>query len=65
MNTKAEKLELNQVIKIGRKEIKITELVFNNGAFGDYVLVKGIDIIKDLYIKPVTLDPNQKLEVVA
>jgi len=65
MNTKAEKLELNQIIKVGSKKIKITGLVFNSGAFGDYVLVKGIDTIKDLYIKPFTVDFSEKLEVIA
>jgi len=65
MTTNAEKLELNQIIKIGRKEIKITELVLNSGAFGDYVLVKGIDTAKDLYVKPFTVDFSQKLEVIA
>jgi len=65
MTTKASKLQLDQVIKIGRKEIKITNLVFNNGAFGDYVLVSGIDTVKDLYIKPFTVSPSDKLEVIA
>jgi len=65
MTTKASNLQLDQVIKIGRKEIKITELVFNSGSFGDYVLVKGIDTIKDLYIKPFTVNPSERLEVIA
>jgi hypothetical protein len=65
MNKKATSLKLNNIIKIGRKQIQITELHYNSGALGDFVKVYGIDLARDYYIKPFIVSGADKLEVVA
>jgi hypothetical protein len=63
MNKKATALKLNNIIKIGRKQIQITELHYNSGALGESVKIYGIDISKDYYIKPFVVGLSQKFEV--
>lgn len=61
----ANRLQLNDVIKFGRKDVKITQLHYNSGSFGDYVTVYGIDVKKDLYIKPFDVAHKTFFEVYA
>jgi hypothetical protein len=65
MNKKATSLKLNNIIKIGRKQIQITELHYNSGAQGEYVKIYGIDVARDYYIKPFVVGLNDKFEVAA
>ena len=65
MTKKASSLKLNNIVKIGRKQIQITELHYNSGSLGEFVKVYGIDIAKDYYIKPFIVSTTDRLEVVA
>ena len=65
MNKKATSLKLNNIIKIGRKKIQITELHYNSGALGEFVKVYGIDLARGYYIRPFIFSSTDKLEVVA
>jgi hypothetical protein len=68
MNTttkKASRLNLDEVIVMGRKEIKVTDLRFISGGTFDTVTVSGIDLKKGYYVKTFILQGNDKLQVVA
>jgi len=52
MTITASYIEPGDTIKIGNKTISLTEVQFHAGGFGDHVILKGIDINTDDYIRP-------------